>query len=121
MRVPRDKLDPDQVGRMLDDLAAAPVPDPSGDLMARVLADGEMHLPTPGGQVVVVPWWRQIVLGIGGWGTVGGLVAATATGFVIGLGAIGDTGVDTLWTLDYDAYYESDLGFDAFGWALEEG
>lgn len=67
------------------------------------------------------PWWRQIVRGIGGWGAVSGLVAATATGFVLGLGTVGDAGVDALWTLGYDAEEVTDLGLDAFGWALEEG
>ncbi|WP_299705733.1 hypothetical protein [uncultured Tateyamaria sp.] len=122
MTVAPDKPDPNGIDQMLDELAALPVPDPSGDLVARVLADAELHLPAPGGRVAVTPWWQQIVRGIGGWGAVSGLVAATATGFVIGLGAVGDTGVDAFWTLGYDeAYYDADLGLDAFGWALEEG
>ncbi|WP_147106537.1 hypothetical protein [Tateyamaria sp. syn59] len=114
--------DPDKiVARMLDDLAAAPVPDPSDDLMVRVMADAQAHLPAPGGTRVATPWWRQIVQGIGGWGAVGGLVAATVTGFVIGLGALESTGMDAIWTLGYGEYYDAELGLDAFGWALEEG
>lgn len=113
--------DLDQMDALLDDMANLPTPDPSPDLMARVLADAEAHLPPPGGVPARVPWWRQMVADIGGWGAVGGLVAATATGFVIGLGALDATGVDALWTLGYAADYGAELGLDAFGWALEEG
>ncbi|WP_299592021.1 hypothetical protein [uncultured Tateyamaria sp.] len=142
MKVAPEQSDPDGIDQMLDELAALPAPDPSGDLAARVLADAEMHMPAPdpsgdlaarvladaemhmpapGGRPANIPWWQQIVRGIGGWGAVSGLVAATATGFVIGLGAVGETGVDTLWTLGYDTYYDTDVGLDAFGWAFEEG
>ncbi|WP_299042913.1 hypothetical protein [uncultured Tateyamaria sp.] len=112
---------PDRIEAMLDDMSALPVPEPSPDLMARVLADAQAHLPAPGGGRPQARMWRQIIGGLGGWGAVGGLVAATATGFVIGLGALDTTGVDALWTLGYDADYDTDLGLDAFGWALEEG
>ncbi|MEM8654016.1 MAG: hypothetical protein AAGF36_04665 [Pseudomonadota bacterium] len=113
--------DPDKIDMLLDDLAARPVPDPSGDLVARVLADAEAHLPPPGGLVAAPPRWRRIVQGLGGWGAVGGLVAATVTGFAVGLGALDDAGADALWSLGYGAYFDADLGLDAFGWALEEG
>ncbi|WP_152613099.1 hypothetical protein [Tateyamaria sp. ANG-S1] len=109
------------IEEMLDDLAADPGPGPSADLMARVLADAQTHLPAPGGAVAAAPWWRQMVQGIGGWGAVGGLMAATVTGFVVGLGALDSTGADLVWTLGYDDYYDAELGLDAFGWALEEG
>lgn len=121
MKRPTEQPGPDWVDDMLDDLGRTPVPDPSDDLLARVLADADAHIPPPGGAIQVRPWWQQIVRGIGGWGAVGGLVAATATGFVVGLGALDGAGADTLWTLGYDAYYDADLGLDAFGWALEEG
>ncbi|WP_415402360.1 hypothetical protein [Tateyamaria sp. SN3-11] len=35
------------IERALDDLAATPVPDASGDLMARVLGDAEALMPPP--------------------------------------------------------------------------
>lgn len=117
-----DSSDSDRiVAQMLDDLAAGPVPEPSGDLVARVLADADAHLPPPGGAPASAPWWSQIIQGIGGWGAVGGLVAATVTGFVVGLGALDGAGMDALWTLGYGDYYDAELGLDAFGWALEEG
>ncbi|MBY5932028.1 hypothetical protein KUV51_03365 [Tateyamaria omphalii] len=114
--------DPDKIiEQMLDDLAAEPMPDPSDDLMKRVLADAAAHLPPPGGAPAAVPWWRELVQGIGGWGAIGGLVAATVAGFAIGLGALDATGVDAVWTLGYGENYGTELGLDAFGWALEEG
>ncbi|MEX0308924.1 MAG: hypothetical protein AB3N17_01635 [Tateyamaria sp.] len=121
MTHPTEPQDPDWVDHLLDDLAATPVPDPSADLMARVLSDAETHMPPPGGVVARVPWWRQVVGGIGGWTSVGGLVAATVTGLAIGLGAFDSAGLDAVWTLGYGSYYDSELGLDAFGWALEEG
>ncbi|MEL6463491.1 MAG: hypothetical protein AAFQ58_00870 [Pseudomonadota bacterium] len=113
--------DRDEIDTLLDDLAKQSVPDPSDDLVARVLADAEAYLPPPGAVTATVPWWRQIVPGIGGWGAVGGLLAATVAGFVIGLGALDPVGADALWSFGYVAYYDADLGLDAFGWALEGG
>lgn len=113
--------DPDRIDALLEEMAAVRSPDPSPDLMARVLADAEAHLPPPGGVRAAVPWWRQVLADIGGWGAVGGLAAATVAGLAIGLGALDATGADALWTLGYDGYYDSDLGLDAFGWAIEEG
>lgn len=121
MKRPTQQPNDDWVDGLLDDLGKTPVPDPSGDLVARVLADAEVRLPPPGGVQVQPRWWQQIVGGIGGWGAVGGLVAATVTGFAVGLGALDGAGADALWTLGYDAYYDADLGLDAFGWALEDG
>ncbi|WP_299654468.1 hypothetical protein [uncultured Tateyamaria sp.] len=121
MKRPSEQPDPDWIGDMLDDLGKAPVPDPSGDLVARVLADAEAHMPPPGGVRTVPPVWQRVVQGIGGWGVIGGLVAATVAGFVVGVGTLDGTGADALWTLGYDAYYDAELGLDAFGWALEEG
>jgi hypothetical protein len=108
---------------MMDMTRRSEPPDPD-KIIARMLddlADAEAHLPALGGARVAVPWGRQIVQGIGGWGTVSGLVAAGATGFVIGLGALDATGVDAIWTLGYSDYDDAELGLDAFGWALEEG
>jgi len=113
---------PDWVDDMLDDLAAQPVPEVSPHLMARVLSDAKAHLPPPGGVVVdAAPWWQQVVRGLGGWGALGGLVAATVTGFAIGLGALDSAGADALWAFGYYDYYDAELGLDAFGWAMEEG
>ena len=107
--------------QMLDDLARAPMPDVPDGLMARVLQDADAMLPAPGGAISRAPWWRPIVEALGGWRAVGGLVAAAATGFVVGIGGLDSVGADALWMMDYEAYYESQDAFDAFGWDLEEG
>ena len=118
----RPERDTDWIDRALDDLAAMPVPDASGDLMARVLGDAEALMPPPGGvQAVRIPLWRQIVQGLGGWTAVGGLVAAAATGFVVGLGGFDTTGTDTIWSLGYGTFYEGEGALAAFGWDFEEG
>lgn len=109
------------IDAMLDDLARTPVPDTPDRLMARVLADAQEMLPAPGGAVVRAPWWRQIVEGIGGWTAVGGLVAAAATGFAVGLGGLDTMGVTTPWPVSYETYYDSSGEVDAFGWDMEEG
>ena len=106
---------------MLDDLARTPVPDVPDDLMSRVIEDAYGMLPAPGGRAAPAPWWRQIVDGIGGWMAVGGLVAAAATGFVVGLGGLDSVGVSTPWVMTYETYYDSPGSLDAFGWDMEEG
>lgn len=106
---------------LLDDLARTPVPDTPDDLMARVMEDAYGMLPAPGERAAPVPWWRQVVEGIGGWTAVGGLVAAAATGFVVGLGGLDSVGVTSPWTMTYETYYDSPGSLDAFGWDMEEG
>ena len=103
---------------MLDEMAGSDVPAPAPDLMARVLADAVAQMPPPGGAPASAPLWRQIVRGLGGWSAVGGLVAAAATGFVVGLGGLETVGADALWS---DTYYDSSTALDAFGWDYEEG
>lgn len=109
------------VDALLSDLAHTPVRAPSDALMARVLADAQDMLPPPGGAVAAPPLWRQLVDSVGGWGTVGGLVAAAATGFAVGLGGLDSVGVGAPWSLTYDTYYDSPGTLDAFGWDMEEG
>jgi hypothetical protein len=109
------------IDRMLDDLGQTEVPEVSADLMARVLGDAEAMLPAPGGVVAPTPLWRQIVQGLGGWTAVGGLVAAAATGFVVGLGGVEAMGLGDYWSLDASASYDSLSALDAYGWDFEEG
>jgi hypothetical protein len=109
------------VDQMLDDLARAPVPDLPDTLMARILADADAMLPPPGGRAARTPWWQQILEGVGGWTAVTGLVAAAATGFVVGLGALDGVGVTVPWMQVDDTYYDTDDATYAFGWDMEEG
>lgn len=112
---------PAWVDDLLQDVSDAPIADTPPAVMARVLDDAMTALPAPGGQVAAVPLWRQIVQGLGGWMTVGGLAAATVAGFAVGLNGIDATGVDLLFSTGTDEYYESQMGLSAYGWDLEEG
>ncbi|MEL6884895.1 MAG: hypothetical protein AAFY39_18045 [Pseudomonadota bacterium] len=112
------------VDTLLDDVGKLPPADPRGDLMARVLADAHAMMPPPGGaQKPRDPGWRQVVRLLGGWTSVGGLVAATAFGFAVGLGGLDSVGVDldAVWLLDGAVYVEdAEMGLGAFGWDIEE-
>ncbi len=74
---------------MLDSLfaqARTANPEPSDDLMARVLADADAVQPRPG----VVPAsgmgiWARILDTLGGWPAVSGLAAATVAGIWVGV------------------------------------
>lgn len=109
------------IEELIRDVAATPGPETSPDLMARVMADARAHLPPPGGSPARQILWQQILDGLGGWVAVGGLASATAAGFVIGVGGVDGSGIDALWTLGYDGFFEAELGLDAYGWDLEEG
>lgn len=113
--------DEDWVEHLLDDVGRAPVPEPSGDLMARVLLDAEALMPPPGGLKAPVPIWRQIVGGLGGWGAMGGLAVAGVAGLAVGLGAFDAVGFDALWSAGFSEDIDSQMGISAFGWDYEEG
>lgn len=83
----------DMTDRELDALfeaARTEAPLPSGDVMARILADAEAEQARA--QIVVapttparaVPRWRQLVSALGGWPAVAGLATATVAGIWIG-------------------------------------
>ncbi|MEL6450740.1 MAG: hypothetical protein AAFQ19_05725 [Pseudomonadota bacterium] len=105
---------------LLDDVGRTPPPAVSDDLMARVMADAVAALPAPGGAPAPVPIWRQVVEGLGGWSAIGGLVAATVTGFAVGLGALDTAGADAIWSLGSEMSLDSEAGLNAYGWDLEE-
>lgn len=122
MAQPPERDDDDaMIMRMLDELARTPAPDAPDDLLARVLADGDALLPAPGGVEAPAPWWRQMVDALGGWSAASGVVAAAATGFVIGLVGIDAVDIDAMWSAVDVGYYEAQDPFAAFGWDLEEG
>lgn len=115
-RAPDDWLDD-----LLDDVAKAPEPDASPQLMARILADAEHVMPPPGGVPATDPLWHQIVRALGGWGALGGLAVAGITGLAIGLGAFDAVGMDAVWSTELFDTYDSETGLSAFGWYYEEG
>ncbi|MDJ0821910.1 MAG: hypothetical protein QNJ09_08905 [Paracoccaceae bacterium] len=87
------KRDPD-----LDDFfaaARAEVPEPSGDLLARIEAQALAERPVA--RAVRGPGpLRQLLQALGGWPGAAGLAAASAAGLWVGLGL---TGAETLWSL----------------------
>lgn len=119
---PADRPDEDAwITGLLDDLGRAGDAPASDALMARVMQDAMDALPAPGGARRAEPWWRQIIDGLGGAMAVGGLVAAAATGFVVGLGGLDTMGLESLWPVNYETYYEGQDALTAFGWDIEEG
>ncbi|WP_299295653.1 hypothetical protein [uncultured Tateyamaria sp.] len=105
----------------LGELGRTPVGAPSDDLMSRVLGDAMSEMPAPGGPAPLRSALRQILQGLGGWPALGGLAAAAATGFIVGLGALGTSADAMAWPFGYDALYQDQSGLDAFGWDFEEG
>ncbi len=77
----------------LDDLFAEArglEPQPSGDLMARILADAarEMRGPVPmAPQAPVRGGWREWIAALGGWPAAGALAFSTVAGIWIGISA----------------------------------
>lgn len=111
----------DWVDALLDDVRRADAPEVSADLMARVLADAEAVMPPPGGAPAAEGLLAQVLSGLGGWLSVGGLVAATAVGFAVGLGALNTGGLETFWLGEFGTYYDDTFGLSVNGWDFEEG
>lgn len=83
----------------LFDAARREAPLPSGDLLARIAADAELEAKAVANSVPAEPrpaapvarqrpgLWARLGAVFGGWPAVGGLVAAAATGVVLGFAA----------------------------------
>lgn len=70
--------------------ARAARPDPSDDLMARIMTDAFAAMPAPGGVTHSgVGLGARVRAIFGGWGSMGGLVATTLAGVWIGFAAPG--------------------------------
>jgi len=65
------------------DAARRTAPQPSGDLVARILADADAEQPKAP-EPVRPPWWRSVLDGLGGAPAIGGLLTATVAGLWIG-------------------------------------
>jgi len=77
--------------------ARAQRPEPSGALMARILADADDVLAgrdRPAAAMARPSPWARFVDGLGGWGSLAGLVTATAAG--VWLGFVSPDRVNTL-------------------------
>ncbi|WP_224815539.1 dihydroorotate dehydrogenase [Hasllibacter sp. MH4015] len=85
---------------------------PSGDLMARVLADADRVQARPAKPAHAprgrVPWWRGVIAGIGGWSAVSGITAAGIVGLAVGLYAPDE--IEALLGGDALSFTETGLG-----------
>ena len=99
------------------DAARATAPQPSEDLMARVLADANALQPqaAPLASVVKRPGWLSA---LGGWPALAGLATATVAGVVIGVTDPTSVGDIAFYSFD-DAYDFSTFG--GFELGLEDG
>lgn len=79
-------------------------PDPSDDLMARIMTDAFTEMPAPGGaRPSGAGLGARIRAIFGGWGSMGGLVAATLAGVWIGFDTSGPLAALTTDVLDATA------------------
>lgn len=105
-------------------LARRDGPSTSTDLLARVLKDAEAAQPSPPALAKkarsgVV---NRMLAALGGWPALGGLVAATIVGFVVGISP--STMIDTPAAALFDqsdtlALYDADMS--GLGWDMDEG
>lgn len=97
---------------------------PSADLLARVLQDAESEQPNPRtpARVARSNVLSRALVAVGGWPSLGGLVAATVVGFGIGISpsTMIDTPAASLFgQSDTLSLYDADLG--GLGWDMDEG
>lgn len=127
----------DREERALDalfDVARSDVPEPSPDLLARVLSDAEAVQAgrlaetgkTPPRRRAVPGFWKMLIAAIGGWPSLGGVAAAGIAGLWIGLNppsAIQDQISQAL--AETSGFEMLDDGQDALSWfgldGVEEG
>lgn len=103
--------------------ARASDPVPSGDLLARVMADAQSVVDASVPVAAAPPrrgLWRMLVAAIGGWGAVAGLATATMAGVGVGYvvpGAI--SGYSTTGTAVQTTYDLTDVGGSFYALASE--
>lgn len=110
----------------LDDMLMAlgrDAPEPSSDLLGRVLEDAYEMQPVEAIIPPIAPVqgpWAQILGVLGGWGGLGGLSFAASIGFVLGFSPPAAL-VSPLSYVLGDELAEYDATVSGFGWDLEEG
>ncbi|MEP6066728.1 MAG: hypothetical protein ABJ246_12870 [Paracoccaceae bacterium] len=101
-------------------------PEPSSDLMSRVLADAYEMQPAPPADAMGQPRansWQSFLGVFGGWSGLGGLAFAASVGFVVGLSPpdVLTTPLEVVLGPDLTETYEGTSDSFGFGWAFEEG
>ncbi|WP_245820547.1 UPF0449 family protein [Flavimaricola marinus] len=80
------KAEMDALDALLADVAGAPDPVPSDDLMARILADAEASRPVPAAPPEAPRLgWRNWLATLGGWPVLGGMAMAGVAGLWLGV------------------------------------
>ncbi|MEO9515556.1 MAG: hypothetical protein ABJH45_14175 [Paracoccaceae bacterium] len=106
-------------------LSGMNVPEPSSDLMTRVLANAYEMQPVPAITMVQpqLSHWQSFIGVFGGWCGLGGLAFATSVGFVVGLSPpdLLTTPLDIVLGPDLTESHEDTSDSIGFGWAFEEG
>lgn len=103
--------DDDRELEVFFDAARRTAPQPSADLMARILADAAAEQPQPVVAVAKpVPWWRSAFDALGGAPAIGGLLTATVAG--VWIGAAQPFGLEAL---SYVPWETVDLTDESFG------
>ena len=106
-------------------LSGMKAPEPSSDLMSRVLADAYDMQPVPAITMAQpeASHWQSFIGVFGGWGGLGGLAFAASVGFVVGLSPpdLLTTPLDIVLGPDLTESYEDTSDSIGFGWAFEEG
>lgn len=110
----------------LDDLLSRiKPPEPSSELMSRVLADAYDVQPVPAIAVeqIQANRWHRFIGVFGGWSGLGGLAFAASVGFVVGLSPpdLLTTPLDVVLGADLTESYDVTSDSYGFGWAFEEG
>lgn len=114
-------MDDKDLEKLLSDMARN-APEPSADLLGRVLGDAYEAQPEPaaGTSLTSQSTFQNVLNVLGGWGGLGGLAMAASVGFVIGFNP------PALFQAPFglvlsDEVVDYDASVSGFGWDLEEG
>ena len=99
-------------------------PSPSADLLAQILKDAEAAQPSPPtpAKMARPGALSRMLAALGGWPALGGLVAATIVGFVVGISpsSMIDTPAASLFDQsDTLALHDADMS--GLGWDMDQG
>ncbi len=110
-----------EIEALLDTLADESA-EPSDALMASVMDDALARQPRISSGRRRDGFLTQLFSAVGGWGGLGGLVAATCAGVYVGVSppeGLLDT-MNLVWVVDQQEAFDSAPGLTGFGWVLEE-
>ncbi|MEL6100851.1 MAG: hypothetical protein AAFY74_11290 [Pseudomonadota bacterium] len=110
-----------EIEALLDSLAESG-PEPSDALVARVMEDALARQSQVWQPRQRDGFLSQLFSALGGWGGLGGLVAATCAGVYVGVSppdGLLNT-MNLVWVVDQQEAFDAAPGLTGFGWLLEE-